>query len=170
MEAPGNQETGLLLFFLGYKSMACFLIAGSLGTDSQPHILLLAVFMSHRCATECQCQLAILLGADALTFPYEDQAHLPSSIPCPLGRWEDERAQNLTHASEMLSASLKDQGEQTGSRGPELVQELALLQSPRTQPWISDGWSLTILQGWVAKAIFDLCGYYAKSKNVTHGV
>lgn len=134
VEAPGNQEMGLLLFFLGYKSMACFLIAGSLGTDSQPHILLLAVFMSHRCATECQCQLAILLRADALTFPYEDQAHLPSSIPCPLGRWEDERAQNLTHASEMLSASLKDQGEQTGSRGPELVQELALLQSPRTQP------------------------------------
>lgn len=26
------------------------------------------------------------------------------------------------------------------------------------------------MQGWVAKALFDLCGYYAKSKNVTHGV
>lgn len=85
---PGSQETGLSLFSLGPKSMACFLIAGSLGTDSQSHILLLAAFVSHRCATEWWCQLAILLGADILTSPSEDQARLPSSIPCPLERWE----------------------------------------------------------------------------------
>lgn len=62
--------------------------------------------------------------------PMRTQAHLPSSTPSPgkTGR----QAQNLTCASETLSASLrngrlKDQEEQSGRHQPELVQELALL-------------------------------------------
>lgn len=83
MGALGSQETGLLLFVLGPKSMACFLTAGSLGTDSQPHILLLAAFMSHRCATEWRCQLATLPGADTLTSPYEDTGTSAKFHPKP---------------------------------------------------------------------------------------
>lgn len=72
-----------LLFVLGPKSMACFLTAGSLGTDSQPHTLLLAAFMSHCCATEWRCQLATLPGADTLTSPYEDTGTSAKFHPKP---------------------------------------------------------------------------------------
>lgn len=69
--------------------MACFLIAGkSLRTDSQPHIPLLAAFMTHRCAAEWWRQLAALLGAGAFTSPYEDHT---SAKFHPMPPWKDRK-------------------------------------------------------------------------------
>lgn len=89
VEALGGARKQDLLYFLGRKSMACFLIAGqSLGTDSQPKIPLLAAFMSHRCASEWRCQLATLLGAGTFISPYEDH---PSAKFHPTPPWKDRK-------------------------------------------------------------------------------